>query len=297
MINQVFCLVVAGINLSPNQLATRSIIDSLRHLIIKKDMRLKKLKTFSQKKATVFMEQQADKENEIMAIVHEIRSPLTAIKLTNYLMQEASRKEEPDRSLMQSYLMIVAQNIERIEKYLTEALTYKTGEAVFELVNVCECLDKAISQAQDRIYLSAITLHKNCNNDHWVHGNAEKLSTAFLNLIINSVEAIKPGKGTIWISIYEINNTVRITFKDNGVGMEPGIVAKIFDPNFSTKDGIGIGLFNVKEIMDLHKAHIVVDSLPDVGTSISILFTNIPDKKNRTISIIDGVPYSNSINH
>src|SRR6188474_3082867 len=121
MINQVFCLVVAGINLSPNQLATRSIIDSLRHLIIKKDMRLKKLKTFSQKKATVFMEQQADKENEIMAIVHEIRSPLTAMKLTNYLMQEASRKEEFDRLLMQSYLMIVAQNIERIEKHLKEA--------------------------------------------------------------------------------------------------------------------------------------------------------------------------------
>jgi len=260
-------------------------------------MRLKRLKTFNQKKATVIMEQQADKENAIMAIVHEIRSPLTAIKLTNHLMREASNKEEFDRLLMQSYLMIVAQNIERIEKHLKEALTYKGRETILEVVNVCDCLGSAIGQSQDRIHLSGITLHNNCNDDHWVHGNAEKLTTAFLNLIINSVEAIKSGNGKIWISVYEANSTVRITFKDNGVGMEPGIVAKIFDPNFSTKDGIGIGLFNVKEIMDLHKAHIVVDSLPDVGTSISILFTNVPDKKNRTISIIDGVPYSNSINH
>lgn len=243
------------------------------------------------------MAQQEDKEKAIVAIVHEIRNPLTAIKLTNQLMQEAFKKEELEKLLMQSYLVIVAQNIERIEKHLTEALTYKAGEAVLEPVNVCECLNRAISQAQDRIRLSAITLHNNCGGDHWVQGNAEKLITAFLNLIINSVEAIKSGKGNIWISVYEVNKTIRITLKDNGVGMEPGIVAKIFDPYFSTKDGIGIGLFNVKEIMNLHKAHIVVDSLPDVGTSISILFNSIPDQKNRTISIIDGVPYSNTINH
>ena len=258
---------------------------------------MKKLKTYSQKKATVFLAQQADKEKAIMAIVHEIRNPLTAIKLTNQLIQKAFDKEEFERLLMQSYLTIVAQNVERIEKHLTEALTYKAGEAVLELVNICECLDKAIGHAKDRIYLSGITLLNNCSGDHWVYGNAEKLITAFLNLIINSVEATKPGKGKIWISVYETNNTVRITFKDNGIGMEPGVVAKIFDPNFSTKDGIGIGLFNVKEIMNLHKAHIVADSLPDVGTSISILFTSIPDKQDRTISNIDGVFYSNSINH
>ena len=258
---------------------------------------MKKLKTYSQKKATVFLAQQADKENAIMAIVHEIRNPLTAIKLTNRLMQQAFDKEELDRSLMQSYQMIVVQNIERIEKYLTEALTYKAVEAILEHVNICDCLDRAIDQAEDRIYLSGISLHNNCTGDHWVHGNAEKLITAFLNLIINSVEAIEPGKGKIWISVYEADNTIRITFKDNGVGMEPGVVAKIFDPNFSTKDGIGIGLFNVKEIMDLHKAHIIADSLPDVGTSISILFTSIPHKKDRTISNIDEVLYSNIINH
>ena len=258
---------------------------------------MKKLKTYSQKKAAVFLAQQEDKEKAIVAIVHEIRNPLTAIKLTNQLMQEAFDKGEFARLLMQSYLMIVAQNIERIEKHLTEALTYKAKEAVLEPVNVCECLNRAIDQAQDRIHLKGITLHNNCSGDHCVHGNAEKLITAFLNLIINAVEAIKSGKGKIWITVYKTKKTVRITIKDNGVGMEPGIIAKIFDPYFSTKDGIGIGLFNVKEIMNLHKAHIVVDSLPDVGTSISILFNCIPDQKNLTFSIIDGVPYSNTINH
>jgi len=246
-------------------------------------MTLNKLTTFNQKEATVFIdekaEQQADKEKAVIAIVHEIRNPLTAIKLTNQLMQEAFDKEELDRLLMQSYTMIVAQNIERIEYHLREALTYKSRGTILEPVNICDCLDKAVYQAQDRIYLSGITLNNNYKGDHWVHGNAEKLMTAFLNLIINAVEAIRSDNGKIWISVYEVNNTVRITFKDNGVGMQPGIADKIFDPHFSTKDGIGNGLFNVKEIMNFHKAHIVADSLPGVGTSISILFNNIPEKE------------------
>src|SRR5688572_13028181 len=225
-------------------------------------------------------EQQSDKEKAIIAIVHEIRNPLTAIKLTNQLMQEAFDKQERDRLLLQSYIAIVAQNIERIEKHLKEALCYKRRELIMEPVNVCECLDKAIFAAKDRVHLGGITLNNNFNGAHYVLGDAEKLTTAFLNIIVNAIEAIRSDHGKIWISVYEANNSVRITFKDNGVGMSPNVTDKIFDPDFSTKDGIGIGLSNVKEILNMHKAHIVADSLPDVSTSISILFNRIPLSEN-----------------
>jgi signal transduction histidine kinase len=66
--------------------------------------------------------------------------------------------------------------------------------------------------------------------------------------------------------------------------MDQGTADKMFDPNFSTKDGIGIGLYNVKEVMNLHKAHIVADSLPGIGTSISMLFNSIPQGEDITIS-------------
>ena len=61
--------------------------------------------------------------------------------------------------------------------------------------------------------------------------------------------------------------------------MQASVAEKIFDPDVSTKDGIGIGLFNVKEIMHVHKANIVADSLPGIGTSISILFNSIPEEQ------------------
>ena len=243
-------------------------------------MRLNKLSALSQEKATVFMDEkselQEDKEKAIVAIIHEIRNPLTAIKLTNQLMQEAFDKKERDQLLIQSYMMIISQNVGRIENHLKEALTYKRRDIILEPVNVCDCLDKAIYLAQDRIYLGGITLHNNYSGEHKVYGQEEKLTTAFLNIIINAIEAIKTDKGKIWISVHETNNTVRITLKDNGCGMEPAVAERIFDASFSTKDGIGIGLSNVKEIMNLHKAHIAADSLAGVGTSISILFNSIP---------------------
>ena len=243
-------------------------------------MRLQKLPTFNQRKATVFMdersEMQDDKEKAIIAIAHEIRNPLTAIKLTNQLMQEAFDKEERDKLLMQSYMMIIANNITRIEKHLKEVLSFKGRDEAFEPVNVCDCMDKALCEAKDRLYLAGITVTKNYQGSHWVYGIEERLMTAFLNIIINAIEAIKSRNGKIWVSVYEVNNSIRITIKDNGSGMSAATAEKIFDPLFSTKDGIGIGLAHVKEIMNLHKASIVADSLEDVGTSISILFNSMP---------------------
>jgi signal transduction histidine kinase len=236
-----------------------------------------------QQKATVFMdersEMQEDKEKAIIAIVHEIRNPLTAIKLTNQLMQEAFDNEDRDRLLMQSYMMVIANNIARIEKHLKEALTYKTRQVIMETVNICDCIDKALCEARDRIELGGITVSNNYKGSHWVYGSEEKLMTAFLNIIINSIEAIKNGEGKLWISVYETNNTIRITFKDNGAGMSALTTEKIFDPSFSTKDGIGVGLAHVKEIINQHKAQIVADSLPGIGTSISILFSSIPEEE------------------
>lgn len=245
-------------------------------------MKVHKLTTITQRKATVFMDERTDRleerEKAIIAIVHEIRNPLTAVKLTSQLMQEAFDREERDRLLMQSYMIIIANNIERIENYLTAAMTYRKREIAVEPVNVCDCIDKALYEAKDRLYLSGITVSNNYKGSYWVYGNEEKLITAFLNIIVNSIEAIKINSGKIWVSVYGMNNTLRITFKDNGSGMEPAVAQKIFDPHLSTKDGIGIGLYSVKEIMNLHKASIVADSLPGISTSVTIVFNSIPEE-------------------
>src|SRR5688572_19041094 len=165
-------------------------------------MELNNLTTIDRRKATVFMDGKAEireeKEKAVAAIIHEIRNPLTSIKLSNQLMQQAFDNEERDRLLMQSYMTIIAQNVERIENHLKEALCYKKREILMEPVNVCDCLDKATCLATDRIRLSGIALNNNFTGSHYVRGDTEKLTTAFLNIIINAIEAIRSDHGKIW---------------------------------------------------------------------------------------------------
>lgn len=246
-------------------------------------MALNNLINFTHRKATVFMDEKIEsfeeRETKIKSIVHEIRNPLTAIKLTNSLIQESCNEEEPDKVLIKSYMAIIADNVTKIEGLLKEALTFKQTETAVAQVNISKCAEKALELARDRVYLGGIEVFRSFNHSHWVYGHEQQLVTAFLNIIINSIEAIKTKSGKLWIDIHEMNRNIRITFKDNGNGMEAAVVNKIFDPLFSTKDGIGIGLYTVKEIVNTHKANIVVDSLPGVGTSVSILFNGIPGEK------------------
>jgi len=226
-----------------------------------------------------------EKEKALLALAHEIRNPLTAIKMSNQLLQENLENEKTDKFMLQSFAMIISDNIEKAENNLKQLLNYRYEKPVLQPVNICDILNEAINQLGDRLYLSGIELHKNYEGNHWINGDAEALTRSFVNIVTNSIEAMKVDKGKIWINLHATNNNVRITFKDNGMGMESGIADHIFEPYFSDKkNGTGIGLFHVKEIMNLHQAQILADSLPDVGTSISILFKSIPAEQVRHTS-------------
>jgi signal transduction histidine kinase len=224
----------------------------------------------------------AEREKRILAIVHEIRSPVMALKLTCELIKRVIEKEHVDNISVQSYMTIISENITTIEDRLREVLYLESRETVFEPVDICECLDAAVCKAKDRIFLSGVELRNYTPGDLWVQGDREKLVLAFFNIIINAIEAIKTDKGRIWISAYKVNNSIRVVFKDNGSGMQPEIAERMFDAFFTTKNGFGIGLNTVKDVLKIHNAHIVADSLPDIGTSISILMDSIKPEEIET---------------
>lgn len=68
-------------------------------------------------------------------------------------MQGDFEKAGFDRLLVQSYIMIVTQNLERIENHLKEVMTYKSRKTILERLNICDCLDKTVYQAQEPSYL------------------------------------------------------------------------------------------------------------------------------------------------
>ncbi|HNJ93224.1 MAG TPA: ATP-binding protein, partial [Ferruginibacter sp.] len=101
------------------------------------------------------------------------------------------------------------------------------------------------------------------------------IEQVLINLVLNAAEAVKEAASPrIQLSAYITpQNKVVIKVADNGIGIPPDILDKIFIPFFSTrKTGSGIGLSLCKQIMMLHKGTIKVQSVPGEGTAFSLFF-------------------------
>ncbi len=105
-------------------------------------------------------------------------------------------------------------------------------------------------------------------------GNKEKLKIAFVNIIINSVEAMSSdGKGELEIAIECSSTYHQVVVKDNGVGIPEENLSRLFEPYFTSKrNGMGLGLAATLNILQSHKAQIDVTSVVNTGTTFTISF-------------------------
>src|SRR6202012_5461585 len=115
--------------------------------------------------------------------------------------------------------------------------------------------DETLELAIDRIQLNNIKVIK-----HYADGvcdiavDVERIKIAFLNLIVNAIEAMEPGKGTLMLkTAASPENKCRITITDNGGGIDKESQSKIFEPYFTSKlQGNGLGLTNTQNIILNH---------------------------------------------
>ena len=136
-----------------------------------------------------------------------------------------------------------------------------------------------------------LKIHSNSSRD-LVKGDAGQLRNSFMNIIINSVDALR-GKGKITINIdnpqyeeieqvkqiIEPKNYIKITIADNGIGMDEKTLGRIFQPFFTTKEkGTGMGLAAVYGTIKNHNGYIFVESEKDRGAVFKIYLPVIEDK-------------------
>jgi signal transduction histidine kinase len=114
-----------------------------------------------------------------------------------------------------------------------------------------------------------------------VHGDDYQLEQAFVNLLLNAVEAMGPN-GSLQVAtelvappVYPKSNSsplVRVTISDTGMGVSPENMIRLFEPFFTTKhDGTGLGLPITQRIVNEHHGDITVHSEPNKGTTFNIL--------------------------
>ncbi|MFN8290641.1 MAG: CHASE3 domain-containing protein [Chitinophagaceae bacterium] len=205
-------------------------------------------------------------------IAHEVRNPLTNINLA----ADQLKGELPVSDENTAYLFdIISRNSKRINQLIADLLqSTKFTDLNFEKVSVNDLLDEALKDANDRIRLAGVEVVKKFSNDLCtVSVDTNRMKIAFLNIIINAVEAMEnrtEKKLTIETSADE--GKCRVVISDTGPGMDNETVNKLFEPYFTSKPkGNGLGLTNTQNIILNHKGDISVLSRQGEGTTFNIL--------------------------
>ena len=210
-------------------------------------------------------------------MAHEINNPLSAILLEAEMML---RDEDKDRDTRDTSKIIVEQS-KRIESIIKRLLEFShKREFKAEPLDVNEAVEKALSLLSYQVKPENIKIIKGLDRDiPKVSGDNNQLQEAFLNIILNAVQAMEKG-GTLTIRtlIQKTTGYVVIEFKDTGAGMDDKTLKKIFNPFFTTKEkGTGLGLSICYKIIEDHKGIIEVQSKLGEGSTFSVKLPEIKE--------------------
>ncbi len=220
-------------------------------------------------------------------IAHEIRNPLASISGSVEVLKDELQPTGDNLRLMQ----LILKESSRLNTILTDFLNFsrvsKTSSSKCDLVSVISeviGLVKVNHQVNDSILISS-NIHR---QPIIVSGSEDQLKQILWNLILNSAQALG-ASGQIKISTadsLEIGRPkmVKLIVSDTGSGIPEGLMDKIFDPFFSTKqDGTGLGLSIVARIIDCLDGKIEVESSSDNGTKFSIFLPLAASNEKKSI--------------
>jgi len=209
-------------------------------------------------------------------IAHELNNPLNNISLTaESLMEEFTEmsKEEASELMME----IIAQT-ERASQVVKNLLEFSRTERPLLLeLSIDDVLDRTIKLIKNQIMVTGIQLKREDNeNLPPIKGRRQDLQQAFINILLNSIQAMKDLSGENIITIRTgpgPDGYIRIDFSDTGIGIKPEDMKHIFDPFYTTKPvgrGTGLGLSLVYGIIRTHGGYVEVKSEINIGTMFSI---------------------------
>lgn len=205
-------------------------------------------------------------------IAHEIRNPLTVIKLLFGSLGLQYDEADPRNKDTQ----IITEKINQLEEIVSKVLSFgKAPEDLHTVWSIDELIQDTLLLVRLKMQQHRIVLiHKKTNAPIMVNASKGQLQQVFLNLIINAAEAMPDG-GTLTIhSVVEGSpdeERLAVYFTDTGSGIPENIQEKIFESFLTDKpEGTGLGLSIVKRIMRTHHGDISVANSTSLGTTLQI---------------------------
>lgn len=205
-------------------------------------------------------------------VAHEIKNPLTPMKLNIQYLQQALKNNYPNvNELAKKVSDSLIEQIENLSYIASEFSHFaKMPEARPETFDLNELLQKTVDlyRNQSEVTVSFTKYQKPLH----VYADKSQILRVCNNLLENAVQAIPEDReGKVDVSVTMEGNEALIAFTDNGTGIEPDAVGKIFQPYFTTKtSGTGLGLAMTKKIIEFWKGTIRFETTPGKGTTFYI---------------------------
>lgn len=206
-------------------------------------------------------------------IAHEIRNPLTSVKLNIQKVLESDKLE----GLEMDHLEISQEGIGQIENFIKELLNFtRVSTLNCDRFSVDQIIDESVKMISESLEQKRVRLERDFQADlPEVYVDADKLRQVFLNILRNAYEAVDDG-GEIVLSLSHQDDSkgkkIRIEISDNGGGIPEKDWETIFEPFYTTKSsGIGLGLANARKIVEQHKGSIRVKKKEGKGACFEIL--------------------------
>jgi signal transduction histidine kinase len=203
-------------------------------------------------------------------ISHEIKNPLTPMKLSISLVERARREGSPDfDAILKRSVETIDRQVESLRRIASDFRAF-AGAPVRrrEPVSVKSLLEQAASLYTATAADRRITIARDAGGEE-VTGDPEELVRAVVNLLDNAVQAAPEGSD-IRLQARSVDGVVRISVHDDGPGVPPDVRSKLFTPYFSTRtQGTGLGLAIVRRIAEDHGGRAFLDE-SEPGTTMVV---------------------------
>jgi len=216
-------------------------------------------------------------------VAHEVNTPLTGISSYAQLLLADTDENDPRYRLLKK---MEAQSFRasHLVNNLLDLIANRPRSR--EIVNIPALIDATVNLHEDLFKPKNINVHVAPMCDAEVQGNFHDLQQVLTNILLNARDAVSDG-GNIWITAEESGANVVIRIKDDGKGIAPDMIGRIFEPLVTTKrgqGGTGLGLAITRRILHASDGEVTVESTPGHGAEFTI---TLPGKRIATTQDVE----------
>jgi signal transduction histidine kinase len=208
------------------------------------------------------------------SIAHEIRNPITAAKsLVQQMGEDLHSKENLD------YAKVALEELDRVERSISHLLRFARDEEIqLRDLRLSDVVESALETVRDRVHRQGVDVERDLGADGVMRGDPEKLRRVLINLFSNALDALEDSQiEDARIEVMSGENLagteVWLRVRDNGPGIDPETLQKIFSPFYTSKEnGTGLGLAISKKVIDAHGGSMEANSSPGSGAEFLLTF-------------------------